>query len=162
MVRWYPPDLNTDILRRAISQQNIVWWLESIGLDGLREDTFPTSHANSGRDCTPTLRRIYPRLATSAKFFHPIQRSLSFFAGGKRGWDNIDHCLTTVFRFPAFFAIRDVLLRNAPAGQIANVLRQDRSTLTQTFLVPSSPIRYPSLATLTAPSDKPNSLSAWF
>jgi glycosidase len=60
----------------------------------------------------------------------------SFFAGGGKGWDGIDTGLSTVFDFPLFFAIRDVLLRGASAGRIANVLRQDELYPHPDWLVP--------------------------
>jgi len=41
-----------------------------------------------------------------------------------------------VFDFPAFFALRDVLLHGAPAGRIANVLRQDELYPHAEWLVP--------------------------
>jgi glycosidase len=44
--------------------------------------------------------------------------------------------LTTVFDFPMFFAIRDVLTQGAPAGRIANVLRQDSLYPHPEYLVP--------------------------
>ena len=120
------PDLNTE--NPAVAQyllQNIIWWLESTGLDGLREDTFPYVSRKFWSEWHATLRRLYPRLTTIGEVFHPDPVVTSFFAGGKKGWDNIDTGLTTVFDFPLFFTIRDVLLRNAPAGRIANVLRHD-------------------------------------
>ena len=120
------PDLNTENPTVAqYLQQDILWWLESTGLDGLREDTFPYVSRKFWSDLHATLHRIYPRLTTIGEVFHPDPTVTSFFAGGKRGWDGIDTGLTTVFDFPLFFAIRDVLLRNAPTGHIANVLRQD-------------------------------------
>jgi neopullulanase len=131
------PDLNTEnpAVARYL-QQNILWWIESTGLDGLREDTFPYVSRKFWSDWHATLRRIYPRLTTIGEVFHPDPTVTSFFVGGKKGWDNIDTGLTTVFDFPLFFAIRDVLLRNAPAGRIANVLRQDSLYPHPEFLIP--------------------------
>jgi glycosidase len=60
----------------------------------------------------------------------------SFFAGGRKGWDGIDTQLTTLFDFPLYFAMRDVLLNGAPSGRIANVLRQDSLYPHPDFLVP--------------------------
>jgi len=57
--------------------------------------------------------------------FHPDPSVTSFFAGGVKRYDGIDSGLTTVFDFPMLFTLRDVLLKNAPAGRIAGVLRQD-------------------------------------
>ncbi|HLK03881.1 MAG TPA: alpha-amylase family glycosyl hydrolase [Candidatus Acidoferrum sp.] len=120
------PDLNTEnAVVAQYLQQNIIWWLESTGLDGLREDTFPYVSRKFWADWHWTLHRLYPQLSTIGEVFHPDPIVTSFFAGGKKGWDNLDTGLTTVFDFPLFFAIRDVLLRNAPAGRLANVLRED-------------------------------------
>ncbi len=120
------PDLNTENpLVAQYLQQNILWWLESTGLDGLREDTFPYVSRKFWSDYHATLRRLYPQLSTIGEVFHPDPTVTSFFVGGRKGWDGVDTGLSTVFDFPLFFAIRDVLLNNAPAGRIANVLRED-------------------------------------
>lgn len=120
------PDLDTEnpIVAQYL-RQNIEWWIESTGLDGLREDTFPFVPRKFWSDWHTELRRLYPQLTTIGEVFHPDPTVTSFFVGGRKGWDNVDTGLTTVFDFPLFFTIRDVLLRGAPVGCIANVLRQD-------------------------------------
>jgi glycosidase len=138
--RWFfgfLPDLNTENPTvTQYLQQNILWWLESTGLDGLREDTFPYVSRKFWSDWHAKLHQIYPRLTTIGEVFHPDPTVTSFFVGAKKGWDDIDSGLTTVFDFPLFFAIRDVLLRGAPAGRIANVLRQDSLYPHPELLVP--------------------------
>ena len=54
----------------------------------------------------------------------------------EKGWDGIDTGLTTVFDFPMFFMIRDVLTKKAPVGRIANILRQDSLYPHPELLVP--------------------------
>ncbi|HET8966908.1 MAG TPA: alpha-amylase family glycosyl hydrolase [Candidatus Acidoferrum sp.] len=131
------PDLNTE--NPAVAKyllQNSIWWIESTGLDGLRLDTFPYVSRTFWQQWHAGLRRIYPNLTTVGEVFHPDPVVTSFFAGGQKGWDGIDTGLSTVFDFPLFFAIRDVLLRGAPAGRIANVLRQDELYPHSDWLVP--------------------------
>ena len=131
------PDLNTE--NPAVAQyllQNAIWWIESTGLDGLREDTFPYVSRKFWSDWHAALHRLYPQLATIGEVFHPDPTVTSFFAGGKKCWDNIDTGLTTVFDFPLFFTIRDVLLHDAPAGRIASVLRRDSLYPHPELLVP--------------------------
>ena len=131
------PDLNTDnpvVVKYLL--QNSVWWIESAGLDGLRVDTFPYVSRLFWQQWHTGLRRIYPNLTTVGEVFHPDPVVTSFFAGGKRDWDGIDTGLSTVFDFPLFFAMRHVLLRGAPAGNIANVLRQDELYPHPEWLVP--------------------------
>jgi len=131
------PDLNTEnpVVAQYL-QQNIVWWVESTGLDGLREDTFPYVSRKFWSDWHAELRRLYPQLATIGEVFHPDPTVTSYFQGGRKGWDNVDPGLTTLFDFPLFFTIRDVLLRGAPVGRIANILRQDSLYPHPELLVP--------------------------
>jgi len=131
------PDLNTEnpIVAKYLLQ-NSIWWIESAGLDGLRVDTFPYVSRAFWQQWHTGLRRIYPNLTTIGEVFHPDPVVTSFFAGGGKGWDGIDTGLSTVFDFPLFFAIRDVLLRGASAGRIANVLRQDELYPHPDWLVP--------------------------
>jgi glycosidase len=131
------PDLNTEnpIVAKYLLQ-NSIWWIESAGLDGLRVDTFPYVSRRFWEQWHSGLRRTYPNLTTIGEVFHPDPTVTSFFVGGRKGWDGVDTGLSTVFDFPLYFAIRDVLLRGAPAGRIANILRQDGLYPHSDWLVP--------------------------
>jgi len=131
------PDLNTEnpIVAKYLLQ-NSIWWIESAGVDGLRVDTFPYVSRSFWQQWHAGLRKIYPNLTTIGEVFHPDPVVTSFFAGGQKGWDGIDTGLSTVFDFPLFFAIRDVLLQGVPVGRIANVLRQDTLYPHPEWLVP--------------------------
>jgi glycosidase len=131
------PDLNTE--NPLVSEyliQNATWWAETSGLDGYRIDTFPYVPRAFWSQWHTSLRAIYPRLSTVGEVFHPDPTVTSFYAGGRKGWDGIDTQLTTVFDFPAYFALRDVLLNGAPAGRLTNVLRQDSLYPHPDYLVP--------------------------
>jgi neopullulanase len=120
------PDINTE--NPVVEQyllQNSIWWTEISGLDGFRIDTFPYVGRKFWSNWHAGLRRIYPYLTTIGEVFHPDPSVTSFFAGGVRRYDGIDSGLSTIFDFPMFFAIQDVLLRNAPVGRITDVLRHD-------------------------------------
>jgi len=131
------PDLNTEnpVVAKYLLQ-NAMWWVESAGLDGLRVDTFPYVARSFWAQWHAGLRRVYPNLSTIGEVFHPDPVVTSFFAGGRKGWDGVDTGLSTVFDFPLFFAMRDVLLRGAPAGRVANILRQDELYPHADWLVP--------------------------
>ena len=105
--------------------QNAIWWAESSGLDGYRIDTFPYVSRQFWSAWHAGLRKIYPRLTTIGEVFHPDPSVTSFFVGGLRRGDGIDSGVATVFDYPMYFALRDVLLRAAPAGRMADVLRHD-------------------------------------
>ncbi len=131
------PDLNTEnpfVVEYLI--QNSIWWAESSGLDGFRIDTFPYVSRKFWAEWHSGVRKYYPRLSTIGEVFHPDPTVTSFFVGGHKGWDGIDTQLTTAFDFPTFFTLRDVLLKQAPAGKIPNILRQDSLYPHPDFLVP--------------------------
>ena len=90
-----------------------IWWAESSGLDGFRVDTFPYVSRQFWARWHAGLRRIYPRLTTIGEVFHPDASVTSFFAGGQKRFDGIDSGVTTVFDYPMYFALRDVLLSGA-------------------------------------------------
>ena len=131
------PDLNTE--NPMVAQyllQNSIWWTESSGLDGFRLDTFPYVDRRFWSEWHAGLRKIYPNLSTIGEVFHPDPSVTSFFVGGQRRWDGIDSGLSTVFDFPMYFALRDVLLRGAPAGRIPDILRHDSLYARPNLLVP--------------------------
>ena len=120
------PDLNTE--NPTVEEyllENSLWWAEISGLDGYRVDTFPYVGRRFWGFWHAGLRRLYPNLTTIGEVFHPDPTVTSFFVGGVRRYDGLDSGLSTVFDFPMFFTLRDVLLRKAPAGRIAEVLRHD-------------------------------------
>jgi neopullulanase len=131
------PDMNTENPQVVeYLTQNAIWWAEMSGLDGYRIDTFAYIPRIFWAKWHETLRSIYPRLSTIGEVFHQDPTVTSFFAGGRKEWDGIDTQLTTLFDFPMYFTMRDVLLKRAPAGRIANVLRQDSLYPHPDFLVP--------------------------
>jgi glycosidase len=120
------PDLNTE--NPMVAEylfQNAVWWAETSGLDGFRLDTLPYAPRKFWSSWHAGVHRIYPELTTIGEVFHPDPSVTSFFGGGQRRFDGIDSGLNTLFDFPLFFTLRNVLLRDAPAGRIADVLRHD-------------------------------------
>lgn len=120
------PDLNTENPMVAMYlQQNAIWWAESSGLDGFRIDTFPYVPRIFWSRWDATLKRIYPRLTTIGEVYHPDPSVTSFFAGGARRFDGVDSGVTTVFDYPMFFALREVLSGKAPVAKLADVLRHD-------------------------------------
>jgi glycosidase len=120
------PDLNTEnpILVQYLLQ-NSMWWTETTGLDGYRLDTLPYVPRKFWAAWHLALRRLYPNLTTIGEVFHPDPSVTSFFVGGQKRYDGVDSGVTTLFDFPLYFTLRDVLLRGAPAGKIAEILRHD-------------------------------------
>lgn len=120
------PDLNPD--NPDLAQyllQNAAWWTETARLDGFRLDTFPYSSRKFWSGWHQNLFRIYPDIKSVGEVSAPDPVITSFFEGGRPRFDGVDSEVTTVFDFPLFFALRDVLLHGQPVQKIIDVLRQD-------------------------------------
>ncbi|MGB2645235.1 MAG: alpha-amylase family glycosyl hydrolase [Candidatus Acidiferrum sp.] len=120
------PDLNTE--NPVVAEyllQNAIWWAETSGLDGYRLDTFPYVPRKFWSNWGGSLHQLYPFLTTVGEVFHPDPSVTSFFAGGERRFDGVDSGVNTLLDYPLCFALRDVLLHNAAAGRIADILRSD-------------------------------------
>ena len=120
------PDLNTEnqVVAEYLLQESI-WWAEISGLDAFRLDTFPYVPRKFWSTWHARLHQLYPFLTTVGEVFHPDPSVTSFFEGGVRRYDGVDSGLNTLFDYPMYFVLRDVLLRDAPVGRIADVLRHD-------------------------------------
>lgn len=119
------PDMGTDDpITAQYLRQNALWWVEMGTLDGFRIDTFPYVDRPFWRDFHADLHRTYPRFRTVGEVFNPDPTVTAFFVGGKVT-DGIDTGLDTVFDFPLESTLRNVILQDASARQIEDVLRND-------------------------------------
>jgi len=110
------PDLNQE--NPEVSQyliQNVIWWIESTGADGLRYDTFPYVGRAFWQSLDGELKTLYPRLTEVGEIFHPNPVITSFFAGGV-SHGGIDTGLWTPFDFPMYFALRAALSHHDPVA----------------------------------------------
>lgn len=105
-------------------RQNALWWAEMGGLDGFRIDTFPYVDRPFWRDFHSDVHRTYPRFRTVGEVFDADPTVTSFFIGG-RTTEGIDTGLDTVFDFPIYSTIRKVILQDASAKLLEDVLRHD-------------------------------------
>lgn len=120
------PDLNQnnpDVAQYLI--QNTLWWMEEGGLDGLRLDTFPYVERNFWAQFHKRIFEVYPKSDSVGEAFNPDPTITSFFVGGQARYDGIDSGVSTVFDFPFFFTLRDVLLRDKPVELLEDVFRND-------------------------------------
>jgi glycosidase len=119
------PDMGTDDpVTAQYLRQNALWWAETGALDGFRIDTFPYVDRPFWRDFHADVHRTYPRFRTVGEVFNPDPTVTAFFVGGKTT-EGIDTGLDTVFDFPSYAAVRNVILHDAPAAQLEDVLRHD-------------------------------------
>lgn len=120
------PDLNMRdrrVRRYAIEQS--IWWTVLHKIDGVRLDTYPMVDRSFWRDWSKEMETRIPGLRSvgEAMTFDPAL--LSFFQGGRAGWDGIDPGVHSVFDFPLNAAIVEVFSGKSPISKLAKVLGQD-------------------------------------
>ena len=94
------PDMNQDepeVARYEI--QNALWWIGMTGIDGIRQDTIQYMPRPFIRDLNRALDRQYPKLWMVGEAWGEDPAHLSFYLGGREGWDGIDTALDSVFDF---------------------------------------------------------------
>jgi neopullulanase len=120
------PDLNPDDPRLGLYlAQNAQWWTETAQLDGFRLDTFPYSSRQFWSGWHERLNRVYPHLNSVGEVWDGDSSITSFFEGGRSQFDGVDSRLATVFDFPLYFALRDVVIKGQPMQKIVDVFRHD-------------------------------------
>jgi glycosidase len=120
------PDLNQDepeVARYLI--QNALWWVGMTGIDGIREDTAQYLPRPFLRDLTGALHRQHPRITMVGEALDTEPIHVSFFLGGRPGWDGIDTGLDSVFDFPSWGVAAAALTGKIPMTEIRRVLRAD-------------------------------------
>jgi glycosidase len=119
------PDMGTDDpLAAQYLRQNALWWAETGVLDGFRIDTFPYVDRPFWRDFHRDLHSAYPRFRTVGEVSGYDPAVTAFFAGGRVN-AGIDTGVDTVFDFTLYAALRKVILRDAPATLLEEVLQRD-------------------------------------
>jgi glycosidase len=133
------PDLATrnERVRRYAIQQSL-WWTVLGGADGIRLDTYPMVERDFWRAWSRKLKSLYPQFRVVGEAWTPDPALLSFFQGGRPGWDKIDPGIDCVFDFPLQKTITEVFAGSAPASQLAKSFARDseypRPDLLVTFL----------------------------
>ena len=119
------PDLNQENpLVATYLIQNAVWWIETAGLDGLRIDTFPYVDRRFWSEFHRVIHENYPDLTTVGEVFNSEPTITSYFAG-RVSHDGIDTGLDTLFDFPTYFTLRDVLLHGKSMAELRSLLAED-------------------------------------
>ncbi len=120
------PDLNPDDPALALYlAQNAMWWTEIAQLDGFRLDTFPYSTRQFWSGWHERLRQVYPRINDIGEVADGDSAITAFFEGGRKQFDGIDTGLATVFDFPLYYGVRDVVIGGASMKKVVDVLRHD-------------------------------------
>lgn len=121
------PDLNQDdeeVARYLI--QNSVWWVGVSGIDGIRQDTVPYVPRGFWRRWIDALTREYPHLRVVGEVLDGSAAFVSFYQGGRAGFDGVDPGIHTLFDYPLYFAIRRTFAQGQSIRDAAGMLHEDR------------------------------------
>ena len=120
------PDLNQqdDEVARYIIQ-NSLWWVGVLGLDGIRQDTWPYVPRAFWQRWMEALKRQYPRLTVVGELYDSDPAIVSFFSGGAVRFDGIDTKVDSLFDFPLFYTIRRAFAEGKPLRDVAQMLARD-------------------------------------
>lgn len=119
------PDMNTE--NPAVAQylrQNVIWWVEETGADGIRIDTLPYIDRPFWGPYLNGLTAIYPRMTEVGEVSNPDPVFVSAFAAGvtRAGEDT---ALWAPFDYPFNWAVRDALAKGQPLTKIAGLFAAD-------------------------------------
>ncbi len=120
------PDMNQEepeVARYEI--QNALWWVGMTGMDGIRQDTIQYMPRAFIRDLSVALRKQYPKMWMVGEVFDRDPVHISYFFGGRRGWDGVDTELDSLFDFPLWQTSLDVFTGKAPVSALRTMLRND-------------------------------------
>lgn len=119
------PDMNQQ--NPVVAQyetQNMIWWIEEGGIDGLRIDTFPYVQREFWQQYLGELTTLYPHLTEVGEVSIGDATVNAYFAGG-RTLAGVDTHLTTPFDYPLYYTLLNVLVKGQPMSQLEEGLRLD-------------------------------------
>jgi glycosidase len=102
------------------------WWMGMSGADGLRFDVLSFIPRTFWSECLGAFKREFPDYRTIGEVNGEIPATVSYFQGGKPGFDGIDTKLDSVFDFPLRKAMRSVFLEGQPMEHLPVILSEDR------------------------------------
>ncbi len=80
--------------------QNSIWWIEYVGLSGIRMDTYPYPDRQMMADWTCRVLEEYPYFNIVGEEFHPNPAIVAYWQGGKVNPDGYTSCLPSLMDFP--------------------------------------------------------------
>lgn len=85
--------------------QNSIWWIETVGLDGIRQDTYPYSDKNAMSEWNVRVREEYPNFNIVGEAWISQAEKLAYWQKDARNGDGFNSELPTIMDFPLMSAI---------------------------------------------------------
>jgi glycosidase len=96
------------------------------GLDGIRQDTLPYVPRRFWRDWMAAIKREHPRVTVVGELLDGDPTLVSFYQGGRTGFDGVDTGIDTLFDFPLYYPLRRAFGEGKPIREVAQMLARDR------------------------------------
>ncbi|MGR9092953.1 MAG: alpha-amylase family glycosyl hydrolase, partial [Gammaproteobacteria bacterium] len=104
------PDLNQkNPLLADYLIQNAIWWIEYVGLAGIRQDTYPYPDKHFMSEWTRRIMDEYPHFNIVGEEWSPSPAITSYWQHGKNNHDGYESSLPSVMDFPLQIAMKQSL-----------------------------------------------------
>lgn len=122
----YMPDLNQQnpFLKKYLIQ-NSIWWIEYLGIDGIREDTYPYCNQFYMSDWAKTILAEYPDFNIVGEIWTGETPYLAAYQENNKFGFKLNSHLPCVTDFALSDALRDFLAGKKGLEALFNVLAQD-------------------------------------
>ena len=122
----YMPDLNqADPYLKRYLIQNTIWWIEYLGVDGLREDTYPYCNQYAMSDWAKAILDEYPDFNIVGEVWTGESPFLAAYQQNNKFGSKLNSHLPCVTDFALTDALRDYLSGKKGFEGIFNVLAMD-------------------------------------
>ena len=109
------PDLNQrDPLLADYLVQNAIWWVEYLGLSGIRQDTYPYPDKRFMAEWSRRIMQEYPDFNMVGEEWSQSPNVVSYWQRGKQNADGYVSHLPGVFDFPLQITLQQVLTSTEP------------------------------------------------
>lgn len=111
--------------------QNTIWWIETLQLGGVRQDTYGYSDKAFLKEWSCAVMNEYPNFSMVGEEWSTNPLITSYWQSGKKNHDGYDGCLNTVMDFPLQAALLQSLngdegeSYNAPFTKLYEALAND-------------------------------------
>jgi len=110
---WFVPDMpdlnhhNAFLAKYLI--QNSIWWIETLGLGGIRQDTYPYSEKGFLKNWSCAIMREYPNFSIVGEEWSTNPLIAAYWQQGKKTHDGYVSCLESPMDFPLQAALVQAL-----------------------------------------------------
>lgn len=110
------PDLNQrDPLFADYLIQNAIWWIEYVGLAGIRQDTYPYPDKHFMAEWTRRIMEEYPDFNMVGEEWSPSPAIVSYWQRGKKNHDGYVSSMPSLMDFPLQLKLAEALSADEPS-----------------------------------------------